>query len=224
MWIRHSGNVWYRTAASKQLTEKSNFISAESHAQRCHLCFGMGFPGSSAGKESACNAGDPGLIPGIGSCPGEGIGYTLQYSWISLVAQKVKNPPALRETWVWSLGWKIPWRGGMTTHSSFLAWRIPMDRGAWQATDCGVTKSQTWLSNLAHIHTGWKYQTQGLGVFYFSASYEIIWFCRRKKQFFSCNSKYFLIVTHRMWAGGFTLWFGSWLEMSGSPTSGKNFK
>ena len=94
LWIRHSGNVWYRTAASKQLTEKSNSISVESHAQRCHLCFGMGFPGSSAGKESACNAGDPGLIPGIGSSPGEGIGYTLQYSWISLVAQTVKNPPA----------------------------------------------------------------------------------------------------------------------------------
>ena len=54
----------------------------------------------SFGKESACNAGDPGLIPGMGRSPGEGIGYALQYSWASLVAQMVKNPPAMRETWV----------------------------------------------------------------------------------------------------------------------------
>ena len=59
-----------------------------------------GFPDSSAGKDSACNAGDPGLIPRTGRSAGEGIGYTLQYSWASLVAQLVKNPPAMRETWV----------------------------------------------------------------------------------------------------------------------------
>ena len=55
---------------------------------------------SSADKESACNAGDPGLIPGLGRSAGEGIGYPLQYSWASLVAQLVKNPPAMQETWV----------------------------------------------------------------------------------------------------------------------------
>ena len=60
----------------------------------------MGFPHSSVGKESTCNAGDPGSIPGLGRSPGEGIGYPLQYSWASLVAQLVKNPPAMRETWV----------------------------------------------------------------------------------------------------------------------------
>ena len=59
-----------------------------------------GFPDSSVGKESACNAGDPGLIPGSGRSAGEGIGYTLQYSWASLGAQWEKNPPAMRETWV----------------------------------------------------------------------------------------------------------------------------
>ena len=53
------------------------------------------FPDSSVGKESACNAGDPGLIPGLGRSAGEGIGYPLQYSWASLVAQMVKNPPAM---------------------------------------------------------------------------------------------------------------------------------
>ena len=62
--------------------------------------FRIGFPGSSAGKEFACNAGDPGSIPGSGRSPGEGIGYPLQYSWASLVAQMVKNLPAMWETWV----------------------------------------------------------------------------------------------------------------------------
>ena len=54
-----------------------------------------GFPDSSVGKESACNAGDPGSIPGSESSPGEGIGYPLQHSWVSLVAQLLKNQPAM---------------------------------------------------------------------------------------------------------------------------------
>ena len=70
----------------------------------------MGFPGNSAGKESACDAGDPGSIPGLGSAPAEVIDYPLQYSWASLVAQPVKNPPAMQETWVRSRIGKIPWR------------------------------------------------------------------------------------------------------------------
>ena len=57
-------------------------------------------PHSSVGEKSACNAGELGLIPGSGRSPGEGIGYALQYSWASLVAQLIKNPPAIRETWV----------------------------------------------------------------------------------------------------------------------------
>ena len=63
-----------------------------------------------ADKESACNSGDPGLIPGWGKFPGEELGYPLQYSWASLVAQMVKNPPAMWETWVRSWVRKIPWR------------------------------------------------------------------------------------------------------------------
>ena len=59
-----------------------------------------GFPGSSAGKESTCNAGHPSSIPGSGRSTGEGIDYPLQYSWTSLVAQLVKNPLAMWETWV----------------------------------------------------------------------------------------------------------------------------
>jgi len=58
------------------------------------------FPDSSFGKESACNAGDPSSIPGSGRSTGEGIGYPLQYSWASLVAQLIKNPPAIQGTWV----------------------------------------------------------------------------------------------------------------------------
>ena len=73
----------------------------------------------------ACNAGDPGSIPGSGRTPGEGIGYPLQYSWTSLVVQLVKNPPAMRETWVQSLGWEDPLEKEKATHSSILPWRIP---------------------------------------------------------------------------------------------------
>ena len=80
-----------------------------------------GFPHSSVSKESACNAGDRSLIPGSGRSPGEGIGYPLQYSWASLVAHLVKNPPAMRETWVRSLGWEDPLEKGRATHSSILA-------------------------------------------------------------------------------------------------------
>ena len=85
----------------------------------------LGFPGGSDGKESACNAGDPGSIPGLGRSAGEGLGYPLQYSCTSLVAQLVKNPLAMQETWFRSLGWKDPLEKGTATHSSILAWRIP---------------------------------------------------------------------------------------------------
>ena len=101
----------------------------------------MGFLSSSDDKESACNAGDPGSTPGLGRSPGEGIGYLLQYSWASLVAQMVKNLPVMRETWVPSVGWEDPLEEGMVTHSSILAWKIPIDRGAWRATVHGVAKS-----------------------------------------------------------------------------------
>ena len=87
--------------------------------------FRWGFPHSSVGKGSTCNAGDPASIPGSGRSDGEGIGYPLQHSWVSLVTQLVKNPPAMWETWVRSLGWEDPLEKGKATHSSILAWRIP---------------------------------------------------------------------------------------------------
>ena len=105
-----------------------------------------GFPGSSVGKESACNAGDPSSIPGLGRSAGEGIGYPLQYSWTSLVAQLVKNPPAMWETWVQSLGWKrCPGEGK----------HYPLQySGPENSMDCivhRVAKSWTQLSDF-HFH------------------------------------------------------------------------
>ena len=85
----------------------------------------MGLPHSSVDKESACNAGDPGSIPGSGRSTGDGMGHPLQYSWASLVAQLVKNWPAVWETWVQSLGWEDTLEKGKATHSNILAWRIP---------------------------------------------------------------------------------------------------
>ena len=109
----------------------------------------MDFLGSSAGKESTCDAGDPSSIPGSESAPDEGIGYPLQYFWTYLVAQMVKNLPTVWEPWVWSLDWEDPLEEGMAVHSSILAWRIPLDRGAWRTTVHEVTKSQTRLSDSA---------------------------------------------------------------------------
>ena len=105
----------------------------------------LGFPGSSAGKVSSCNAGDPSSIPGSGRPAGEGIGYPLQYSWASLVVQLVKNPPAMQKTWVRSLGWKdSPGEGN----------GYPLQYSALEnSMDCiihGVTKSQARLSDF-HI-------------------------------------------------------------------------
>ena len=103
----------------------------------------MDFLGSSADKGSTCNAGDLGSIPWPGSSPGEGIEYPLQYYWASLVAQMVNNLPVMWETWLPSLSWEDSLEEGIAAHSSILAWRIPMDRGTWQATVHGVTKGRT---------------------------------------------------------------------------------
>ena len=98
-------------------------------------------------KNLSAMQGNAGLIHGSGRSTGEEIGYLLQYSWASLVVQLVKNLPPRWETWILSLAWEDSLEEGIATHSSILAWRIPMDRGACQATDYGVTESQTRLSN-----------------------------------------------------------------------------
>ena len=121
-------------------------------------CFGnpkivfLGFPGSSSGKESTYNAGDPSSIPVSGRSPGERIGYPLQYSWASLVAQMVKNPPAMGETWVGSLGWK-DLEEGKATHSSILAWGIPINRGAWQSCPWGCRVRCDWGTKQSKLYS-----------------------------------------------------------------------
>ena len=81
----------------------------------------MSFPDRSIGKESTSNTGDPRSIPWSGRSAGEGIGYPLQCSWAFLVAQPVKNPPTMWETWVQPLGWEDPLEKGKASHSSILA-------------------------------------------------------------------------------------------------------
>ena len=88
---------------------------------RHNLVTGHGFP---VGKESSCTAGDSSLIPGSGRSTGEEMSNPLQYYWASLVAQLVKNPPAMWETWVQSLVWEDTLEQGKATHSSILAWKI----------------------------------------------------------------------------------------------------
>ena len=104
----------------------------------------FGLPDSSVGKESTCNAGDPGLIPGLGRSTGEAIGYPLRYSWASLVAQLVKNLPIMRETWVRSLGWEYPLEKGKAEYFCIVH---------------GVIKSQIQMSYfhfLTSVHDYWK--------------------------------------------------------------------
>ena len=105
----------------------------------------MGFPGSSLSKESACNAGDPGSIPGSGRATGEGIGYPLQYSWPSLVAQLVKYFPAMQETWVLSLDWEDSLEKGKATQSNILPREF---HGLYSPWGC---KESTQLSNVHFI-------------------------------------------------------------------------
>ena len=99
---------------SEAITIPCESINFWPHSSPLYFCLqnrnslpdSLGFPDSSVGKESACNAGDPCSILGLGRSTGEGIGYPLQYSWASAVALLVKNLPAMQETWVG----KIPWR------------------------------------------------------------------------------------------------------------------
>ena len=120
------------------------FCSIPNHISRLYLGSGS-FPYSSVGKESTCNAGDPGLTPEWGRSAGEGIGYPLQYSWASLVAQLVKNPPAMSG----DLG-SIPELGRSPGEGKGYPLQYS---GLENSMDCrvhGVAKSQTWLSNF-HI-------------------------------------------------------------------------
>ena len=131
---------------------------------------GNRLPDSSAGKESACNAG---LSLGSGRSSGEGIGYSLQYSWASLVAQMVKTLPAMQETWVWSLGWENPLQKGTATHFSILAWRIPWTEEPGRLQSMGLQRvGHNWatftliLSSQQEDRKTVCYQTEVAGTFW----------------------------------------------------------
>ena len=121
-----------------------------------YIPWDKGFPGSSTGKESACKAGDSSSIPGSGRSPGERIGYPLQYSWASLVAQTIKNPPAMLEIWVQVLGWEDPLEEGMATHSGTIAWRIPHGQrnlAGYSPWGCKELDTAEWQSTAQHHRT-----------------------------------------------------------------------
>ena len=110
--------------------------------------FRRGFLGSSAGKESTCNAGDLSSIPGSGRFSGEGIGYPLQYSWASLVVQMVKNVPATWDTWVLSLGQEDSPGEGNVNQFQCSCLGNSMNRGAWWATVRGAAKQSDMTQQL----------------------------------------------------------------------------
>ena len=123
----------------------------------------MGFPGSLTGKESACNAGDPGSVPGSGRSPGEGIGYPLQYSWASLVAQLVKNLPEMWETWIQYLGWKDSPGGGHGSSLQYSCLENPHGQRSlagyslWGRKESDTTEHSTACDKptAKHHHTQW---------------------------------------------------------------------
>ena len=144
-WKRDGSSTWWKSPLNQRISHISKNTFTINTTQKDNISI-TGFPVSSAGKESTCNAGDPGLIPGLGRSSGEGTSYPPQY-WASLVAKSIKNLPAMKDTWVQSLGWDDPLVEDMATHSSILSQRIPMDRRAWWAEVHGVTENWTQLSN-----------------------------------------------------------------------------
>ena len=90
--------------------------------------------------------GDLSLIPGLGKSPGKVLGYSGQYSWSCLVAQMVKNPPAMWENWLQSVGWEDLLEESMATHLQYSCWKIPMDWGAWWATVYEFTVTHDWVT------------------------------------------------------------------------------
>ena len=122
------GGAW-RAAISGVAQSRTRLTRLSSSSSTC-----KGFPGSSVGKESTCNAVNPGSIPGWGRFPGEGIGYPLQDSWAFLVAQKVKYLPAMWETWIWSLDWEDPLERACQPTPVFLP-----GKSTWTEEPCGFS-------------------------------------------------------------------------------------
>ena len=149
-----------------------------------------GFRGSSAGKESACNAGDPSSIPESGRSPVEGIGYPHLYSWASLVARMVKNLPAMWKTWVQSLGWEDSLEEGMATHSSILAWQATQSIRSQRVRTEQLSAVQHWKSTKdtgISITPPLRESTVNIQVLFLS----IFSLCRKKHNFYLRTHFYF---------------------------------
>ena len=141
----------------------------------------LGLPCGSAGKESTCNAGDVGSIPGLGRSPGEEKGYPLQYScmvnsmdytvheshkesdttewlsWASLLAHLVKHLPVMRENQVGSQGWEDPLEKEMATHSSILTWKIPWTEEPCRLQSMGSQRvGHDWATSLSFYFIFWQ--------------------------------------------------------------------
>ena len=95
-------------------------VNSPAHPNKQTVTASVGFLGSSTGKDSTRSAGDTTSTSGSGRSPGEGIGYPLQYPWVSLVAQTVKNLPGVQKPWVQTLGWEISWRRAWECPPVFL--------------------------------------------------------------------------------------------------------
>ena len=132
---------------SKEILMKLTWVTNDPNSIRRIINNKAAGATSSAGKESACNAGDLGSIPGLERSSGEGIGYPLQYSWASLVAQMGKNLPAMWETWVRSLDWEDLLEKGIATHPSILPWRIPWTEESGRLQSTGLQRvRQDWMT------------------------------------------------------------------------------
>ena len=122
------------------------------------------FPGSSAGKEFTCNAGDPSFIPGLGRSPGESISYPLQYSCTSLVDQMVKNLPEMWEIWVQSCVGKIPWRRAWQSTPAFLPRESHGQRSLADYSPWSCKESDTCTAQHSTAHTYIKPNSKALKV------------------------------------------------------------
>ena len=120
---------------SRLLIKKGSSLEQDTR-ENVHIC-------KLAFRLTLCNAGDPASIPELGRSAGEGIGSPLQYSWASLVAQLVKNLPAMQETWVQSLDWEDLLERGMATYSNILARRIPWTEKSGDYSPWGPIMQET---------------------------------------------------------------------------------
>ena len=143
-----TGKVQFSFQSLRKAMPKNAQTTAQLHSSH------WGFPHSSVGKESTCSAGNPSSIPGSGRSAGEGIGYPLQYACASLVAQLVKNLPALRENWLWSQGLEDPWRRERLTTPVFWPRELHGLYSPWDHKESDTTE---WLSlhNLISISVSW---------------------------------------------------------------------